>query len=89
MQLVVANVIRTSQPTMVSRALVKVCDAFLLYIRKFIRMPETNAEREQSAVNFYQFAQFPRTIGARIDCTYVKVHLLGRNSVYSCFHFQY
>lgn len=79
MQLVVADVVRASQPT-VSRVLVKVCDALLLHFRTFIRMPETNAEREQAAVDFYRFAHFPRTIGA-IDCTHIKLQSPGGNLV--------
>lgn len=79
MQLVVADFVHASQPT-VSRVLVRVCDALLLHFRTFIKMPETNAEREQAAAEFYRIAEFPRTIGA-IDCTHIKVQSPGGNLV--------
>lgn len=75
MQLTVGDVVRVSQPT-VSRVLRKVCNALLNYLDDFIKMPETNAERQQAAADFYRFAEFPRTIGA-IDCTHVKIQSPG------------
>lgn len=79
MQVTVADVVHVSQPT-VSRVLVKVCDALLLHFHTIIKMPETNAEREEAAADFFRFAEFPRTIGA-IDCTHVKIQSPGGHLV--------
>lgn len=82
MQLTVGDVVRVSQTT-VSRVLRKVCDALLMHFDDFIKMPETNAERQQAAADFYQLAEFPRTIGA-IDCTHVKIQSPGGPLVCEC-----
>lgn len=47
----VGDVVRVSQPT-VCRVLRKVCDALLMHFDTFIKMPETNAAREQAAADF-------------------------------------
>lgn len=75
MQLTTADVVNVSQST-VSRVLRKVCDAMLEHFHSYIKMPETHEERQQSATEFYRFAEFPRTIGA-IDCTHVKIQSPG------------
>lgn len=79
MQLVVADVVRVSAPT-VCRILPKVCIALIAHLHTFIKMPMTAREREDAAAQFYAFAQFPRTIGA-IDCTHVKLQSPGGNLV--------
>lgn len=84
MQLTVADVVHVSQ-TSVCRVLRRVCDALLVHFHTFVKMPQTNAERQQAATEFYRFGQFPRTIGA-IDCTHVKIQSPGGNLVCTHMH---
>lgn len=81
MQLTVADVVRTSQPS-VSRILPKVCMALIAHLPNRVKMPESEVEREMAAAEFHRIAQFPRTIGA-IDCTHVKVQSPGGELVNS------
>lgn len=75
MQVVVGDIVSVSQPT-VCRILAKVCTALMQHLATYVKMPETEHERQLAAAAFYQIAGFPRTIGA-IDCTHVKVQYFG------------
>lgn len=79
MQIVVADVVRVSTAT-VCRILPKVCMAIFQHLHTYVKMPETNDERQAAVVAFYDIAGFPRTIGA-IDCTHVKINSPGGRMV--------
>lgn len=82
MQIVVADVVRVSAGT-VCRVLPKVCMAIIGHLDTFVKMPETEQEREAIAAEFYNIAAFPRAIGA-IDCTHVKLQSPGGELVCIC-----
>lgn len=59
---------------------IKVCDAILLYLHEFVRMPQTDNERLAKAAAFAAIADFPRCIGA-IDCTHIRMSSPGGDIV--------
>lgn len=89
MQVVVADVTRVSTAT-VCRVLPKVCMVLLEFLPTFVKMPESNEERQAAASAFHAIAGFPRTIGA-IDCTHIKIQSPGgrmvSDSFFSFFYF--
>lgn len=60
----------------VSRIIFRVSDALARKRPEFVRMPETDQERQQCSASFFSIARFPRVIGA-IDCTHVKIQSPG------------
>lgn len=82
MQIVVADVVRVS-PSTVCLVLPKVCMALIAHLHTYIKMPGTQQGLENAAAQFYELAQFPRTIGA-IDCTHVKLQSPGGQLVRVC-----
>ncbi|XP_044759213.1 putative nuclease HARBI1 [Coccinella septempunctata] len=61
-----------------SRIVERVSRAIASRSQKYIKMPETEAEMEEIAENFYKIASFPRVIGA-IDCTLIRRDSPGGN----------
>lgn len=60
----------------VCRILRKVSLAISQHRPNFVKMPRTNDEMVAASKAFYEFARFPRTIGA-IDCTHIKIQSPG------------
>lgn len=64
--------------TSVCRIVRKVSSALAQQRPNFVQMPSTINEMLVASQQFYNFARFPRTIGA-IDCTHVKIQSPGGN----------
>lgn len=75
MQLVVADVIHMSQPS-VSVILPRVCNAIIAHLAEQVKMPGTAEECRRICSEFKRIANFPNVIGA-IDCTHVKIQSPG------------
>lgn len=59
---------------------VKVVSYWIASLRpEYVRMPETDQERKETAKEFYSIAKFPLCIGA-IDCTHIRIRSPGGNN---------
>lgn len=56
----------------VCRIIKRVCNEIAQLRRKFIKMPSTPVEIQQTKFGFYKMHKFPQVIGV-IDCTHIRI----------------
>lgn len=75
MMIVVGDFIGIDKST-ACRIIHRVSEAIASLYRAYIKMPQSEVEKREKAIDFYKISRFPQCIGA-IDCTHVKLQSPG------------
>jgi len=67
----------------VCRIIKRVTNAIASLRPRCIYMPEDEEEMQETALEFFNIARFPKVIGT-IDCTHSKIYSLGKLPVILC-----